>query len=625
MDEKPIETNKAPDEAPERAASSPAAVHRPPSALRIVIVALIGLAAGYALSRRIEPGRGESPAPGGVARLAIDLPAGAPLAADSGAPALAISPRGERIVYVARRRSGTELFLRPLDSLEAVPVPGTEGAAAPFFSPDGDWVAFFAEGRLKKVPLRGGAPIVLCDAAGTAGGGWGPDGTIYFGTSARPGLFQVAAAGGPPEAVGAGASPGNAAPIRWPEVLPGGRSLLFTLLPASPEAAGGIGALHLATSEAATLLEGSGYARYAPGGHLVYSRGDALLAVRFDPVRLRLSGKPIQVLEGLLADSTGGAAQFALSDNGTLVYVQGDPGRSEKILQWIDRRGSATPLLSERRDYDLPRLSPDGRRLAVSVSDGRHLENWVLESSSGSGRRLPSEGSDGLPLWSPDGASLTYISPRAGAWTIFRRPADGSGTPELLVTAENPLSPSAWSPDGRILLYTEVDPKTHGDVWEVTPGSRVSPSPLVRTPADEWGATLSPDGRFVSYTSDESGRNEVYVKPFPGPGELRKISKGGGYGPVWSRAGSELFYRSGESLMAVPVATRPAFTAGTPRALFQGSFAGPSAGSPNYDVAPDGLRFVFIGEGSRTRNLGQIIVVLGWLEEMKRKVSAAQD
>jgi len=594
---------------------------------RIVLLALamvMALAVGFGLGRRRAPGPSEPGRVEGVARLAIDLPADAPLAAETGLPALAIAPRGDRLVYVARRGMRTQLYVRDLDQFEALPLPRTDGASAPFFSPGGDWVAFFAGGRLLKMQVQGGEPIVVCDAAATGGGSWGPDDTIYFVPSKGAGLYRVPAAGGPPQVVGApGVLPGGTA-LLWPEILPGGRSLLFTLLPAAREDAPKIGALRLATAETAALVDGNCYARYAANGHLLGARGGALIAAPFDPIGLRVTGKPVQVLDGILTDSTTGTAQYALSASGTMVYAPGEPGAEGRTLLWVDRKGATTPVLADRRDFELPRLSPDGRQLAVSVSEARRLEVWIIETATGAIRRLQSEGSDGLSVWGPGHGVLTYVSLRAGAWSIFRRPADGGGKPELLATHDHPLSPSSWSADGRTLLYTVADPGTRGDVWMLSPEERdARPRPLIRTAADEWGAVFSPDGRFVAYTSDESGRNEIYLRPFPGPGEPRRISPAGGYGPVWGR--SEIFFRSGDTMMAMSVGTRPAPALGAPVPLFDLKFKGPSAGSPSYDVTPDGRRFVLIGGSARSSNPTRLHAVLNWLEEMKRRVAAAQD
>src|SRR5437867_3107210 len=292
----------------------------------LLVLATMGVfAAGFCLGRRRVAG---PPAPGGssgVARLVIELPADAPLAAESGLPALAIAPRGERIVYVARRGSRTQLYLRDLDQLEASALPRTDGASAPFFSPGGDWVAFFADGHLKKVPAQGGEPVTLCEAGGAGGGSWGPDDTIYFVPSNGAGLFQVPASGG----------------------RPGGGALLCTLLSAGRDGAPKVGALRLATAESAALVDGNGFARYASSGHLLCVRGGTLIAAPFDPVGLRVTGKPVLVLEGILADPTTGAAQYAVSASGTLVYAPSEAGASERALLWVDREGVVAALLAD--------------------------------------------------------------------------------------------------------------------------------------------------------------------------------------------------------------------------------------------------------------------------------------
>src|SRR6266571_646095 len=292
----------------DRAAPRPAFARWRVGLLALVVIG--SFAAGFGLGRRRSPGPAGLRGVEGVTRLALYLPAGAPLAAETGLPALALAPRGERLVYVARRGSGTQLYVRDLDQVEASQVPGTEGASVPFFSPDGDWVAFFADGRLKKMPARGGDPITLCEAGAGGGGSWGPDDTIYFIPSKGAGLLQVPATGGRPQVVsGPGALRGGPSML-WPDLLPGGRSLLFTLLQEGRGDAWKIGALRVATAESAALVDGSVFARYAPTGHLLFVHGDALIAAPFDPASLRVTGKPVQVLEGVLADPSTGAAQY---------------------------------------------------------------------------------------------------------------------------------------------------------------------------------------------------------------------------------------------------------------------------------------------------------------------------
>ncbi len=617
------EVATGPEAGPEGVSGLPPATVR--RALRwgaAAAIAVVSFALGLVARGRLGPAPPASPP---VARLSILLPSSAPLATGTHGVSLAVSPRGDRLVYVARLRSGTQLFLRNLDQLEAVALAGTEGAADPFVSPDGDWVGFFADGKLKKAPLRGGAPVILCEAPGEGGGGsWGSDGTILFSPSAAAGLARISADGGAPRPVSAPGLRRQGTAILWPEILPGGRSAIITVMQQGEAESARIALLGLDTGEWKVLVEGSGYARYAPTGHLIFVRGGALLAAPFSLPRLTVTGAPIQVLDRILADRSSGAAQVALSVGGTLVFAPAETALAERALVWVDRKGEIAPLLADRA-FDLPRLSPDGRRLAMSISDGRQLGLWVHDLAGGTLRRLASDGSDGLPLWSPDGRSLAYLSPRAGAWNIFRREADGRGVPELLASSEHRLSPSSWSPDGRLLAYTEVDPETKGDIWILPVQGDRRPRPFLRTPSDEWGAVFSPDGRLVVYTSNASGRNEVYVRPYPGPGDERRISEEGGYGPLWEKRGDEIVYRSGDRMLAVRVATRPAFSAGRPSVLFEGRYEGPSAGSADYDMTPDGRRFVMVKGREQGAEATQLNVVLGWIEEVKRRVVAAQE
>ncbi len=590
------------------------------------VATIVAFAAGMAL-RSLVPGSAPVPeAPQPLARLAIALPSDAPPAVESGRPVLALSPTGARLAYVARRGAGTQIFVRPLDQLEAAPLPGTEGALGPFFSSDGEWIAFFAGGRLKKVSARGGEVTTLCDAPGSPGGGsWGADETILF-AAAGAGLLRVPATGGTPQPVNARSVAGTGETILWPEILPGGRAALLTVAPRGG-GPGRVVALSLDTGEGRSLADAIGYARYAPTGHLIFARSGALVGVPFDAARLELKGRPVAVLEGVLTDPTSGAAQFVVSRGGTMVYVPSEPAPAERALLWVDRSGATSPVVPRRRAFEQAAISPDGRRLAVSISEAGRLAIGIYEFDGGSFRGLPLEGSNGLPVWSPDGARLACVAVRAGAWSLFLAPASGDGRPDLLLTGEYPRSPSGFSPDGRLLAFTEVRPDTRGDIYLLPLEGERTPRPLLSTPSDEWGAVFSPDGRLVAYTSNESGRDEVYVRPYPGPRPARKVSADGGSAPVWSRRGGELFYRRGNALMAVAVrGNGAAFFAAAPRRLFEGEFAPPAAGSPGYDAAPDGRRFVMMrGGGQEPGAPARLNVVLGWFEDLKRRVLIGQE
>ncbi|MGH9750694.1 MAG: TolB family protein [Candidatus Polarisedimenticolia bacterium] len=567
-----------------------------------------------------------------VAHVSIFLPPDAPIALDTGRPALAISRRGDRIVYVARRESGSLLYLRPLEKQEAIPLPGTEGGGEPFLSPQGDHVAFFAGVDLRVLSLGSLEVKTLCDTPGGAAGGvWSGDDTIYF--AAGGGLYSVPAEGGTPGRLGPPIPAGGAA--LWPDLAPGDRTILFALRPGPPGAAAwSLAALALARGEVATLVEGAGHGRAVPPGYLLYGRGTTLLGAPLDPTKPALRGRAVPVQEGVMIDARTGVAQFAVSDSGTLIYVPADPSASERALVWVDRDGRETPAVAAQRAYELPHVGPDGRRLLVSIPRGDTLLTWILEPGREDFRPLPFEGSSGLGMFAPDGLSVIYVAPRAGAWNLFRRTIDGRGDPELLVTGENPLSPSGFSPDGRLLAVTEVSRETQGDILVLSLGGEPGrpPRPFLRSPADEWGAVFSPDGRHLAYTSNATGRNEVYVLRFPEPSGPVRVSDGGGYGPIWAPVGGTLYFRRGDAVLAAPIRRTPGSGArgaepsfGSPSLLFRGPYEGASAGWPNYDLAPDGRRFLMVRRQDGDSGARRLDAVLGFHEKLRRAIEKGQE
>jgi Tol biopolymer transport system component len=568
-----------------------------------------------------------------VARLSILLPPDAPIALDTGRPALAISRRGDRIVYVARREDGTLLYVRPLEKQEAIPLPGTQGGGEPFLSPQGDHVAFFAGGALRVLSLGSLEVKTLCDTPGGAAGGvWGGDDAIYFATGG--GMYRVSFEGGTPERLGPPIPAGGAA--LWPDLAPGDRTIVFALRAGAPEtSAWSLAALDLARGEVGTLVEGPRHGRVVAPGYLLYGRDATLLGAPLDPSKPALRGRAVPVQEGVLTDPRTGVAQFAVSDNGTLIYAPADPAAAERALVWVDRDGRETPAVPARRPYELPHVGPDGRRLLVSIPRGDTLLTWILEPGRDDFRPLPFEGSSGLGMFAPDGRSIIYVAPRAGAWNLFRRPIDGRADPELLMTSEYPLSPSGFSPDGRLLAVTEVARETQGDIIVLPlagePGR--SPRPYLRTAADEWGAVFSRDGRFLAYASNASGRNEVYLSHWPDPGEPIRVSDGGGYGPIWAPDGGTLYFRRGDAVLATPLRRAPASDGGRAAAplfgsasiLFRGPYEGGSAGWPNYDLAPDGRRFLMVRRKEGDSGTRRLDAVIGFNEELRRAVAKGQE
>lgn len=524
---------------------------------------------------------------------------------------LALSPDGTTLVYATVQPGGqSQLFLRRLDDYEAKPIPGTEGAQHPFFSPEGQWVGFFANGKLQKVAMAGGTPLTICSFSRAIGASWGPDDTIVFGGNGV-GLFRVSASGGTPETLTTPDFQDGEVQHGQPRFLPDGKTVLFTI-----GTGGGshIGMLSLETGKWSVLLRGGAGARYLPTGHLVYSQAGKLRLVSFDLAQQELTGSAIPILDDVGWTNFGGMeiVNFAVSRTGTLAYVPGGylAGRSTPV--WVNRSGLETSVAVEPGRHLHPRLSSDSRRIALTrSSDVGTGDIWIIDVERGTQTRLTVEGTNYTPLWTPDDKWVTYVS----NGNIFWKSADGSGEAQPLLIRDSYQRPWSWSPDGQLLLFDERTP-IGLDIW-VLPFED-DPVPVLTTSFSETDPAFSPDGRWLAYVSDESGRYEVYLQPYPGPGERWLVSTNGGREPVWSTNGKELFYRTGSSMMAVSVEIEPLFTLGTPRLLFEEQYFSQDM-APNYDVLPDSQQFVMIRQEVLPA-LTQINIVLNWFEELKRLV-----
>jgi len=557
--------------------------------------------------------RAPQPAARPMMRFAVSLPQ-----ADR-TPSIALSPDGARLAYVASQFRRTQIYLRAMDQLEAKPISGTEGGDGPFFSPDGQWVAFYAAGKLKKVPVNGGAAVTLCDAPlGARGGSWGLDDTIIFPPARRTGLSRVSAAGGSPQTLTTLDAKKGERTHRLPQILPGGQAVLFTIAKAAattPEAAS-IAVLSLQTGEQRSLVEGASAAVYVSTGHLVYAREHSLFAVAFDLGRLQVTGPPAPVLEGL-AISAGRVAEFAVSNLGTLVYLPGGSDMAARTLVWVDRRGGAQALTAPPRAYRHLRLSPDGRRVAVDTADPDGRDVWVYELARGTLTRLTFQFNNVSPVWTPDGRRVTFHSFSGDNANFSWVAADGSAPPESLSTVGRSSSDADWSPDGKTLTFRQQDPVTQSDIWVLPMDGDRKPRPFLQTRFNETSPAFYPDGRWLAYSSDETGQFEVYVVPFPGPGGKWQVSTGGGAGPRWAGDGRELFYRAGDKMMVVEVETRPTFRVGIPKALFEGRY------DLGYDVGADGKRFLMM-KGIEGAPETQAQVVLEWFDELRRRAPAGK-
>jgi len=596
------------------------AAPRPPQRLRrdVIAFALGGLVGALGVWLGVRPKPVASS--GTRARLHIALPPDTPLLSDlgGGLQTIALSADASRVAFVGRRPDGRQqIFLRRMDLLSPDPVPGTEDGGMPFFSPDGEWLGFASEGKLKKVPISGGQPVVICDAPDPRGASWGPDGTILFPPGNAGGLYRVAASGGIPAVVTRLDPARREDGHRWPQILPGGKAALYSVQPTSGrEVERSIEAVSLATGQGRKLVTGGSHPLYA-GGYLFYGRAGEILAAPFDTERLELLGEARPVLTDVRMDpKQTGRVDFDIGRDGTLVYVPGFPKAEERTLIVLDRQGHASPVTSAKRAYFFPAVSPDGRRIAVGIS-GVDDNLWVLDLPSDTLERVTFSGDMGEVRWSPNGRRLLLTTNVKGQRGLFTVGGDGSAKPEEVF-----LHPQWWinafavHPGGTGVLLGAQKPEGH-DLLFLREGSRDS-EPFLETPADEQQPQFSPDGRLVAYVSNESGHYQVYLRPFPGPGRKRQVSTVDGGSPRWRRDGKELFFFEGVRLMAVPVEPGPEPQVGKPQPLFE---VPPVVSSLNYDVMPDGQRFVMVKPEHAAEAPLQIVVIPGFLEEMKLRLA----
>jgi Tol biopolymer transport system component len=536
-------------------------------------------------------------------------------------PPLALSPDGTMLAYsVYGGYLSQELRLRRMNGLYARSLPGTRRSANPFFSPDGRWLAYFTfpDDRLFKVPVEGGKPVEVCAAPFYWGGTWDVDGDIFFGSLGS--IYRVPARGGKSAVVLAGSTVAGKPGYRYPEALPGGGALLVTASTEGDDYTNAsIVLLDLATHEVRPLVDRGADARYVPTGHLVFVRDGALMAVPFDLERKQIRGTPVPAVPAIddIANFAGG--RYSFSESGVLAYVPPGPRLPTARVVWRRRDGSTEPLGLSVPNLVALRLSPDGHRLAMSSGTGNprlsvfDLRRAVLAPLTAQPTLTNLELQ---PVWTPDGQRIAFATGHDAGYffQLHWTRADGSEPAELLRKGDVNSYPYDWTADGRTLVFVEETADRGTDVGILSLGGKGEAQMLLSSAANEDEPALSPDDRWLAYTSDESGRREVFVRPFPGMGARWKISTEGGMSPRWSRSGSELFYRDGHDLMAVAVDDSKGFTAGRPRALFKDTI--PPWLNGGYDVSPDGQRFVTmeIEEEGATR----IVMLLDFFEELKR-------
>jgi serine/threonine-protein kinase len=408
----------------------------------------------------------------------------------------------------------------------------------------------------------------------------------------------------------------------WPEVLPGGEAVLFTIWKTSLNDVQ-VAAFLRETGELRTLLIGGSHARYAPTGHLLYAQSGTLMAAPFDPEQLKVGEPRRPVVEGLRQTPTAGYAPFCFSQDGLLYYVRGGEWLARRQLVWVDRQGEEVEQLPlPPQAYGDLRLSPDGRRFALEKLERGAFNVWVYDLPSGPATQLTFKSNNSSPLWTPDGNWLTFTSWRAGPFDVYWVPVDGNGSEEPLVTGPYDQVATSWSPNGKILLFTETSPVTGADIWFLSVEDDNTPRPLLYESWNERNGVFSPDGNWIAYQSDREGSYEVYVTPFPGP-VAKKISTGGGHQPMWSRDGKELFYLTGDKMKAAIIETGPEFKVTDSEELFAGKHL--AGWSRSYDVKGDGQRFLMVKESEEQPAAPRLIVVLNWFEELKRLVPTGKD
>jgi serine/threonine-protein kinase len=535
-------------------------------------------------------------------------------------PIVALSPTGEYLAYVGTRGSTSRLLLHRMESFKDQPMPGTERAVGPFFSHDGKWVGFFADGKLKKAPLDGGAPIDVCEAPTGFGAVWGKDDVITFAPTGGSGLMQVSAAGGERREVTKLNTQKGEFSHRWPDVVPDGETILFT--------AGGSGSWDdaqivmqsLKSGDRQNLIAGT-FPRYVPTGstgYLVFARRGSLWAVQLDIASQRVVGSPTVVLPKVW-EAVDGAAQFSHSPLGHVVYVEGSSSAGERQLVWVDRNTKVPePLAADPGNYSEPRLSPDGTRVAFTVTQSSD-NIWTYDIRTRQPSQLTFDGNNSMPVWMSD-TRMAFASNRAGPLNLYWRPADGTGTDERLAPSAESQAPHAWSAVTRSLAYVVSSSTTGRDIWMVSTDGDRKARAILQSPVNETGPSVSADGRWLAYVSDQSGRDEVYVVSLTSSPKAQPVpvSTDGGTEPLWSPTGNEIFYRNGDRMMASSYRTTPAFQAGPAQFLFDGPYEKGRDSRAAYDTA-DGRRFLMVRTDDSNSSPTQFQVILEWLAELKRR------
>ena len=565
-----------------------------------MFLATIGLGIGFV--RR-------APVPESTVRFQLVLPEGM-----SVVQAPRISPDGRLLAFSATDAAGkAQIWIRALDSLAPRPVPGTDGATLrPFWAPDSRHIGFMAEGKLKKVDVSGAPPQTICDAPSGADGSWGADGVILFDGQASDPIRRVPASGGIPQKAVEGE---GSASVGWPSFLPDGRHFLYFEFGGAQREGRLMAASLDASEKPRQILSLDSLAQYAPPGFLLYVKEGTLVAHPFDMSALKVVGEPVPIAEQMGATSNG-LADFSASQDGVLVYRGGVS--NERRLVWLDRSGKELSEVEKPASYYSTALSPDGSRLAMAIGDSRSDKDdiWIRDLARGVTSRFTFDpANDDDPLWSPDGSRVVFSSDRKGVPSLYGKDASGTGPEQELWSCGDELSPDDWSRDGRFIAVSRLTTKSGYDVWIYPNDAKAKPFPFIATPFQDLLPSFSPDGRFVTYMSNETGRFEIYVQQFPGPGGKWQVSANGGLEPHWSVDGKSIYYRTAGKIMVAPVQEEPTFTAGVPQPLFD---AATQQGNTRnkFLVTRDGQKFLLLSPVGRER-ISPMTVVLHWPAALK--------
>ena len=604
------------------------------SSRRLALVSFAALVAGATVATTVTALllRSAPSAPLRPMRLSIEPPSKYPLSINAVNRDFVLSPDGSRVAYIASTgEGGGQVMIREMDRLDPQPLGSDAGARSPFFSPDGRWVGYFTGGALlKKISISGGEAVTLCQTApgSVRGAGWGADGTIVFTSGTRgEGLYAVRDSGGERRLLAKPEAGREESLYLFPSVLPGGRTVLFTITGLSLRNPMRVAALDLKSGGVTTIIENATQAEYVNGGYLVYASGGGLRAVRFDPDRVQVSGQPAAIVDGVRRKDSG-TYDFSVSPTGVVAYVPGgnnDAGLSRQMV-WVDRQGHEQPINAPLRAYGVIRLSPDETRAVVDIRSGQSdifTWNFARETLT----PLTFEHGDDNPIWTSDGRRVVWVSRRDGAANLYWQAADGTGSAERLTTSALSQNPKAITPDGERIVFTQQNSRTSAnDLHVLTIASRMT-QPLLETAVSKNDPSVSPDGRWIAFESRESGELEIYVRPFPKVDAGRwQVSTGGGRQPQWARNGRELFFLDGAGLLtSARVDTKATFVFDAPRKILESRYAGGN-GPWTYDVSKDGQRFLMLKDvranDPTLPTSSSIVVMLNALEDVKRRFTS---